>query len=339
MLPQSLVIATPSKLVLRALQIAEQQRLDRIQDHGGAANILAQIRNNYVEIDGKEADLMNQAQPVVPSMRSASLPKHTFGSTSEDWDPARDMQPLRGLLAIEGVQKKALGLIAEFNRSRPGLVPLTLEEALSGNYPDEKTAVKVEELLAAHISTSQGLLDSLRSFVPARAHQEELRRKFAGLGYDPTEGSRQTFWLVILSLCVCVVGIVNSMMMAVTERFREIATMKCLGAMDSFIVKSFMLESGGVGTVGALIGGILGALLAITQSWLAYSGTFWSAFPLAEFGGAIAVAVFAGLLLTIIGALAPAMIASRMHPMDAMRLKPNPESLTLKAPLITIIVS
>ena len=55
------------------------------------------------------------------------------------------------------------------------------------------------------------------------------------------EESKQ-MWLIGLSLLVCVVGIANAMLMSVTERFREIGTMKCLGALDSFIVKLFLLE-------------------------------------------------------------------------------------------------
>ena len=51
-------------------------------------------------------------------------------------------------------------------------------------------------------------------------------------------------WLIIMSLIVCVVGIANSMLMAVTERFQEIGTMKCLGALDRFVVRLFLLESG-----------------------------------------------------------------------------------------------
>ena len=52
--------------------------------------------------------------------------------------------------------------------------------------------------------------------------------------------SYKQYWLIVLSLLVCVVGITNAMLMSVTERFREIGTMKCLGALDSFIVKLFL---------------------------------------------------------------------------------------------------
>ena len=45
--------------------------------------------------------------------------------------------------------------------------------------------------------------------------------------------------------------------MMVPERFREIATMKCLGAMDGFILKAFRSTSS-VGLVGSFLGAILG---------------------------------------------------------------------------------
>ena len=70
------------------------------------------------------------------------------------------------------------------------------------------------------------------------------------------ERSKQT-WLISLSLLVCVVGIANAMLMSVTERFREIGTMKCLGALDTFIVKLFLLESTFQGLAGTSAGSSL----------------------------------------------------------------------------------
>ena len=89
------------------------------------------------------------------------------------------------------------------------------------------------------------------------------------------EESKQT-WLISLSLLVCVVGIANAMLMSVTERFREIGTMKCLGAEDGLVIRLFLIESALVGSVGALGGIALGVLVAlaagIAQFGLATSG-------------------------------------------------------------------
>jgi putative ABC transport system permease protein len=75
-------------------------------------------------------------------------------------------------------------------------------------------------------------------------------------------------WLVVMSLLVSAVGISNSMLMSVTERFREIGTMKCLGALDSFIVRLFLIESLVIGFLGSLVGAFLGHVAALLMySW------------------------------------------------------------------------
>src|SRR5439155_17191330 len=72
------------------------------------------------------------------------------------------------------------------------------------------------------------------------------------------EAHARQVWLVVMSLIVCTVGITNSMLMSVTERFKEIGTMKCLGAMDGFIVKLFLLEAGFLGVVASVVGWVVG---------------------------------------------------------------------------------
>ena len=62
-------------------------------------------------------------------------------------------------------------------------------------------------------------------------------------GSDVIAASAKQRWIVTLSLLVCIVGIINAQLMSVTERFREIGTMKCLGALDRFIVRLFVLEA------------------------------------------------------------------------------------------------
>ena len=65
----------------------------------------------------------------------------------------------------------------------------------------------------------------------------------------------RNIWIVVIALFVTVIGITNSMLMSVTERFREIGTMKCLGALSLFVRHMFLIESSLVGMVGAAGGG------------------------------------------------------------------------------------
>jgi ABC-type antimicrobial peptide transport system permease subunit len=58
------------------------------------------------------------------------------------------------------------------------------------------------------------------------------------------------FWLIIVSLFVCGIGLINANLIAIYERYREIGTMKCLGAMDQHVMKLFLIESLIFGAIG-----------------------------------------------------------------------------------------
>ncbi|MCE2448477.1 MAG: FtsX-like permease family protein [Candidatus Latescibacteria bacterium] len=132
------------------------------------------------------------------------------------------------------------------------------------------------------------------------------------------EQSKQT-WLISLSLLVCVVGIANAMLMSVTERFREIGTMKCLGALDTFIVKLFLLESTFQGLAGTSAGIVIGFALTLGLALLDYGGYTFTYFPLSGIAESAGYALVVGTLLSLIGAMLPAYRAAKMEPVEAMR--------------------
>lgn len=132
------------------------------------------------------------------------------------------------------------------------------------------------------------------------------------------ERSKQT-WLISLSLLVCVVGIANAMLMSVTERFREIGTMKCLGALDTFIVKLFLLESTFQGLAGTSAGIVIGFALTLGLALLDYGGYAFTYFPLVGIAESAGYALVVGTLLSLIGAMLPAYRAAKMEPVEAMR--------------------
>lgn len=134
-----------------------------------------------------------------------------------------------------------------------------------------------------------------------------------------TAAKNRQLWLVIMSLVVCTVGITNSTLMSVTERFKEIGTMKCLGALDIFVVELFLLESGILGVVASFAGWIVGfgsiALLALASHGWAVVGSIQFLQVLGTLGTAMSI----GVLLTVIATIPPAIRAAKMPPAMALR--------------------
>jgi hypothetical protein len=134
--------------------------------------------------------------------------------------------------------------------------------------------------------------------------------------------SERNRWLIALSFLVCVVGVANAMLMSVTERFTEIATMKCLGAMDRFVMMMFVFEAVIQGAAGGAAGLVLGGILAIVRALIDYGSLLRGA---AGAAGAVGMAMLGSLLvgvtLAAIAAVGPAWLASRLAPMEAMRVE------------------
>jgi len=154
-----------------------------------------------------------------------------------------------------------------------------------------------------------------------------LRQALIRSGYDlqpedtRADSSPKQRWIVILSLLVCVVGIVNAQLMAVTERFREIGTMKCLGALDRFILRLFLLEAGMQGLAGAGIGALGGAVFAIASNTWRFGTQAITTAAAGDMLFSVGMATAVGCLLSVVGVLYPAYVAARMQPVEAMRVE------------------
>ncbi|MGE5531145.1 MAG: ABC transporter permease [Bacteroidota bacterium] len=125
-------------------------------------------------------------------------------------------------------------------------------------------------------------------------------------------------WLVVMSLLVCGVGITNSMLMSVTERFREIGTMKCLGALDQFIVRLFLIESVVLGFLGSVVGALIGHVAMLLIAVVKNGGDVAAKMNWGHMMAYIGLAILLGCGLALIAAIAPAMRASKMEPAMAL---------------------
>lgn len=123
-----------------------------------------------------------------------------------------------------------------------------------------------------------------------------------------------TFLLVLalISLFVGSIGIMNIMLVTVTERTREIGIMKSVGYSSSNILSLFLLESIMVSSLGGLLGTAIGGFGAyILEEALKFPPVF--PFKLIEIGILISVLVGVG------AGLYPARKAANMNPVDALR--------------------
>lgn len=150
-------------------------------------------------------------------------------------------------------------------------------------------------------------------------------KAIAGPGAPPEELARMN-WLVGLSLLVCAVGITNSMLMSVSERFREIGTMKCLGALNEFVVRIFMIEAVLMGVIASTLGWVVGTLLLVLAKLAggvpkdAPPGTV----PLGSLDAmdillSLAFCIPIGALLTALATFIPARQAASIPPAAALR--------------------
>ena len=137
------------------------------------------------------------------------------------------------------------------------------------------------------------------------------------------------YWLLFISLLVSGVGITNSMLIAVTERYKEIGTMKTLGALDRHILIFFLLESIIIGSVGGLVGYIVGLIAGVVYGYMQFSATDVSialTSPITTISPGIPgvvslfiVSIILAVGLTMAASLYPAYRAAKLNPADALR--------------------
>lgn len=120
--------------------------------------------------------------------------------------------------------------------------------------------------------------------------------------------------IAAISLVVGGIGIMNIMLVTVTERTREIGLLKAIGAKKSNILTQFLIESITLTISGGLVGVILGEVLAILGSRLLDVPFIFQLSPIFL---AVSVAIFIGLVFGIY----PARRAANLNPIEALRFE------------------
>ena len=116
-----------------------------------------------------------------------------------------------------------------------------------------------------------------------------------------------------ISLLVAGIGVMNIMLVSVTERTREIGIRKALGARQGVIMQQFVIEAAVTSTIGGVIGIAVGALATKSigaMMEINANPTIWAV--LLSFGVSVAIGLIFGYL--------PAKSAAKLNPIDALRI-------------------
>jgi putative ABC transport system permease protein len=138
---------------------------------------------------------------------------------------------------------------------------------------------------------------------------DTLTKTFNGLSQVITVA---TFGVCLLSLIVGGIGILNIMLVAVTERTREIGIRKALGAKRKRILAQFTTEAVVLSLVGGLIGIVFGFLVAFLGRWVLD-------FPTQVPAWAVLLSLAMSSGVGLVFGIYPAARASRLDPVEAMR--------------------
>jgi putative ABC transport system permease protein len=237
-------------------------------------------------------------------------------------DPAErlfpDRDPLGRFVTIGGVRFRVVGVLSRVgttlgvDRNQETFIPVTAAQRLLGLSRVDGIAVKA--VSPQDIEPEQRIIRE----VVSRAHPDQDFQVLTQEDILGVVGRVLSILTIVLasiagiSLLVGGVGVMNIMLVSVSERTREIGLRKAVGARTRDVLRQFLLEAVALTVSGGAIGIVLGIAVALVVgrvSPVPAAITGWSV--ALAFGVSVAVGVFFGVY--------PARKAARMQPIAALR--------------------
>lgn len=191
-------------------------------------------------------------------------------------------------------------------------VHFTLKDALKLGY--EHIIRRLDRATINIASIALGI-----AFLSTLLMTDTLYRTHALAGGARMSVETYQYWLMFVALVVSVVGITNAMLIAVYERYREIGTMKCLGAMDRHILLLFLVESLIQGGIGGILGFFLGIIGALISTGTTTGFDIILKVPATEILTLFLGSTFLSIFLSVIATIYPARHAAKLNPVEALR--------------------
>lgn len=233
--------------------------------------------------------------------------------------------PLGKTIRFRGHRFEVIGVLENqgsflgFNQNTRFFVPVTRGFTLFGN-PNRNIAnisVRVPQatMMAAAMEEATGRMRVIRRVGPGEDNNFEVSTNDSiSRIFDAFTGTLTTAGagIGLIALLAAGIGIMNIMLVSVTERTREIGIRKSIGARRKDIMRQFLTEAFVLCQIGGLVGILLGALVGnLTAVYFEIS----AAFPV---NWAILAVVMVTLISLVFGGY-PALKAARLRPIDALR--------------------
>ena len=241
--------------------------------------------------------------------------------------------PIGGTMEISGEPFTVVGVISPRVTSEPVINNLNDYYMYTGNtsgtvfipdscWPivyryDEPSAVAVRatstnDMTDAGNNVAQYLNDNVVSTDKCKYQAKDLLQQAADLQSLSETTNKQLIWIAAISLVVGGIGVMNIMLVSVTERTREIGLKIAIGAQQSRIRWQFLTEAAVLTSMGGILGVATGIGLAEMLSHI--MGT-----PVAISVPACIIAVAFSTIIGVVFGLVPAMKASKLNPIEALR--------------------
>ena len=188
-------------------------------------------------------------------------------------------------------------ILYKFDEPQSVLVKVSSTDAMTSVGKD------TADILNRYVSTQDNTI---------KYQAEDLLKQAENLQQLSASTNRMLIWIAAISLLVGGIGVMNIMLVSVTERTREIGLKKALGAKKSNILVQFLTEAAVLTSMGGVIGIIVGIGLAYAISSIAQT-------PVAISGPAIIIAVGFSIAVGLIFGLLPSINAANLNPIDALR--------------------
>ena len=162
---------------------------------------------------------------------------------------------------------------------------------------------------AEDLLTKNQIIDTSKKF---SYKSDDLMAQAAQIQALSNAANNQLLWIAGISLLVGGIGVMNIMLVTVTERTREIGLKKAIGAKKRRILWQFLTEAAALTSIGGMIG--VAAGVGLSRFIASAMGT-----PTAVSLPAIAIAVVFSMFIGVIFGMIPAIKAANLNPIDALR--------------------